>query len=290
LRSRALTAALAITSIAPIAISSDAGASAGVHGTRSAATSAYVVPLYDASGADWATTCGALASSNSFVVADIGSSSGPGTSGSASWSGNFLECDATHVGVLGYVDSDYCHVSLATVESQVDNWYAWYAGDGLTGIFVDEVANPSSATSKSDCLSKTMSALSYYQTIAAYIHAEGVYQTVAFNYGRNPVSGWALANRYAAQNANILVTFEGPYASYVDYQGSGQAWSPASWESSYAASHFSVLVYDASNNNLPGAFCAVVSQQNVLYSYATPNSGWTTPAPAAYLTSEQNSC
>ncbi len=275
----------------PIAISTNAGASASAHGTRSATTSAsYVVPLYDQSSADWATTCSALASTNSFVVADIGSSSGPGTSGSASWSGNFSACDAAHVGVLGYVDSDYCHVALATVEGQVDSWYEWYAGDGLAGIFVDEVANPSSATSKTDCLSKTMSAATYYQTIAAYIHTEGVYQTVAFNYGRNPVSGWALSNRYAAQNANILVTFEGPYAGYVDYAGSGRAWSPSSWESSFAASHFSVLVYDAISPDLPGAFCSAVSQQNVGYAYATPFDGWTTPAPSSYMNDKLDGC
>jgi len=86
---------------------------------------------------------------------------------------------------------------------------------------------------------------------------------VTLNYGANPVSGWALSSGIAAQNANILVVFEDPYSEYVNYANSGQPWSPSLWESSYSASHFSILIYDATNANLPGAFCSSVSQQNV---------------------------
>ena len=254
------------------------------------APSSLVIPLYDTNSADWSSTCSALGSSNSFVVADIGNPGGPGTSANTSWSANFLDCDSTHVGVLGYVDSGYCQVPLATVESQINSWYAWYGGDGIEGIFVDEAASPYSPLKQSDCLSGTTSAVIYYQTISAYVHAEGVNQTVTLNYGANPVSGWALSSGIAAQNANILVVFEDPYSEYVNYANSGQPWSPSLWESSYSASHFSILIYDATNANLPGAFCSSVSQQNVGFAYATPSSGWTTPAPSGYLTGELNGC
>jgi len=149
------------------------------------------------------------------------------------------------------VDSGYCQVPLATVESQINSWYAWYGGDGIEGIFVDEAASPYSPLKQSDCLSGTTSAVIYYQTISAYVHAEGVNQTVTLNYGANPVSGWALSSGIAAQNANILVVFEDPYSEYVNYANSGQPWSPSLWESSYSASHFSILIYDATNANLP---------------------------------------
>jgi len=59
----------------------------------------------------------------------------------------------------------------------------WYRG-----IFVDEAASPYSPLKQSDCLSGTTSAVIYYQTISAYVHAEGVNQTVTLNYGANPVS------------------------------------------------------------------------------------------------------
>jgi hypothetical protein len=224
------------------------------------------------------------------VVADIGDPGGPGTSANPSWAQNVSECGDAHVGVLGYVDSGYCQVPLATVESQIDDWYGWYASDGVDGIFVDEADNPVTASSQSDCLSGTMSAVNYYQTISGYVHSEGVDETVTLNFGANPTSDWALSSGVAAQNADILVIFEDPYGEYENYANSGAQWSPLKWESSYSASRFAVLVYDANEANLPGAFCLSVSQQDVGFAYVTPFSGWTVPAPSAYLGGELNVC
>jgi hypothetical protein len=291
-----VAAALFVLSVVPVAVSSNAGAAAtksgASHPTRVHASgpTSLVVPLYDSYGADWSSTCATLASSNSFVVADVSSPSGPGTFADPDWAADFGVCESAHVGVLGYVDSDYCQTPIATVESQVDSWYHWYASVGVDGIFIDEVASPSVTTSKSDCLSGTLSALSYYQTVAAYVHAEGVSQTVTFNYGANPNSAWALSSRIAAQNANILVIFDSPYSQYVNYANSGRPWSTVAWESTYSPSHFAVLVYDAPNVKLPGAFCSQASQQNVGFVYATPNGDWTTPAPVSYLQGELNNC
>ncbi len=254
------------------------------------AASSLVVPLYDANLADWMSTCSSLSSSNSFVVADIGDPGGPGTSSSSGWAQNFSECASAHVGVLGYVDSGYCQVPLATVESQIDSWYDWYAGVGLDGIFVDEAANPVSPTSHSDCLSGTASAVAYYHAIAAYAHSEGPDETVTLNFGANPVSGWALSSAIAAQNADILVIFESPYSQYVNYANTGEPWTAATWESSYPARDFSVLVYDASGASLPGSFCAAVAQQNVGFTYVSPYDGWFAPAPNAYLVSGLTDC
>jgi hypothetical protein len=248
-----------------------------------------VVPLYDSSYVDWASTCSSLSSTNSFVVADIGDPGGPGTSADPNWAANLRACDNAHVGVLGYVDSGYCQVPIATVESQIDSWYDFYASSGVVGIFVDEADNPYSPKSPSDCLSGTTSAVTYYQTISAYVHEEGVNQTVTLNFGDNPTSDWALSSGVAAQNADILVIFESPYGQYVDYANTGEPWSTVPWESTYAASHFSILVYDAPDAN-PGTFCSAVSQQSVGFAYATPNSGWLTPPTSVYLTDELHGC
>jgi hypothetical protein len=289
-------AALLVFALAPVAGSSNAGAASTKGGAGGSARfhasgpASLVVPLYDSNSADWSSTCATLGSSNSFVVADIGDPSGPGPYVDPTWASNFSGCQSAHVGVLGYVDTDYCQTPLATVESQVDSWFHWYASVGVDGIFLDEVASPNSPTSRSDCLSGTTSAVTYYESIAAYVHAEGVNETVTFNYGTNPVSAWALSSRISSQNANILVIFESPYSEYVNYANSGRPWSTLAWESAYSPSHFSVLVYDATGASLPAAFCSAALQQRIGYAYSTPNSGWATPAPSSYLQGELSNC
>lgn len=251
---------------------------------------AFVLPLYDTSAADWSTACSGLAGTHSFVVADIGNPGGPGTAENPGWASNIADCGNAHVGVLGYVDTGYCQVALATVESQVDQWYSWYGTDGLSGIFFDEAANPSNPSSGSDCLSRTTSAISYYQSIAAYAHGKAAGQTVTFNFGVNPASSWPLSSSNTALNADIIVIFEDTYSEYVDYGGSGAPWSPSAWEAGFGAQHFSILAYDAAGAGQPAAFCATVSGQNIGNVYVTPTSGWESLPPAAYLSTELADC
>ncbi len=147
---------------------------------------AFLLPLYDYFSADWSSACGDLSGTSSFVVADIGDPGGPGTSSSAVWATNIGYCGSKGVSVLGYVDTGYCTVPLATAESQVVSWYQWYGADGIKGIFFDEVDNPVNAASAADCLLASTSATSYYETLASFVHAEASGQTVAYNFGTNP--------------------------------------------------------------------------------------------------------
>jgi hypothetical protein len=222
-------------------------------------------------------------------VADIGNPGGPGTSASSAWAANIGDCGTSQVAVLGYVDTDYCQIPLSTVEGQVDAWYSWYGSDGIRGIFFDEADNPSNPTSNSDCLSRSSSAVGYYQAIAAYVHAKAAGQTVTYNFGDNPASSWPLASTVAAQNADIVVVFEDTYSNYAHAGGSG-AWAPAAWEAAYAAQHFSVLVYGATGSNLPAAFCSAVSAQNIGNVYITSSSGWLTLPNSTFLSSELADC
>jgi hypothetical protein len=192
--------------------------------------------------------------------------------------------------VLGYVDTGYCQIPLATVESQVDSWYAWYGTDGLRGIFFDDAASPASPAATTDCLSQSSDAVTYYRTIAAYVHAKASGQTVTFNFGVNPVSSWPLSSTVPGQNADVAVVFEDPYTDYVNYGGSGVPWSPAAWESSFGSQHFSVLVYDATGTGQPGAFCSAVRQQNIGRVFIAPNGGWDTLPPIPFFTSELAAC
>jgi hypothetical protein len=254
------------------------------------AAPAFLLPLYDSSSADWQTACSGLANSDSLVIADIGDPGGPGTAENAAWASNIGICGGTHVGVLGYVDTGFCQIPLSTVESQIDSWYAWYGSVGLSGIFFDEAANPVDPAAMSDCLSRSTDALNYYRTIAAYAHGKASDQTVSFNFGVNPVSNWPLSSTVPGQNADVAVIFEDPYSDFVNYGGSGAAWSPAQWESSFGPQHFSVLVYDATGTGQPSTFCSAALRQNVGRVYVAPNSGWNTLPPTAYFKSELADC
>jgi hypothetical protein len=260
--------------------------------SRSAATTskpAFLLPLYDISGTDWSTACSALGGTASFVIADIGNPGGPGTSKSSTWTTNMNYCLGAHTSVLGYVDTAYCRASLTTIESQIDSWYTWYKTNGLTGIFFDEVANPSNPTARSSCSGKN-SATTYYQTLATYVHQKAIQQTVVYNFGVNPVSAWALNGSTTSVNADIIVTFEDPSSEYTNYGGSGSAWKPAAWEASYPAQRFSALIYNASSSTSPAAFCTAAAGQNTGYVYITPNSGYTTLPPATYFSTELRVC
>ena len=248
------------------------------------------MPLYDASGADWQRACSTLGSTNSFVVADVGNPGGPGTSESTSWATDIGYCGGSRVGVMGYVDTGFCQVPLATAESQIDDWYAWYRADGLSGVFFDEAADPADPASPTDCLGGTSPAVDYYRTLAGYVHGKAAGQTVAFNFGVNPVSGWAFSSSSPAQNVDVAVIFEDPYSQYVDYGGSGVPWSPAPWEAGYGAQHFAVLVYDASGANQPAAVCSVADTQNVGYAFVTPSASYSTLPAASYLAGETSGC
>jgi hypothetical protein len=253
-------------------------------------TATLLVPLYDASASDWSQTCSTLAGTNSLVIADIGNPGGPGTSASPSWVTNIGYCGSAHVGVLGYVDTGYCQVPLATAEGEIDNWYGWYGAAGIFGIFFDEADNPSNPNATSDCLSGTTSATSYYRALAAFVHAVAPGQAVTFNFGVNPVSNWAFSSTVSGQNADIAVVFEDPYSEFLDYGGSGTAWSQAAWESAYGPQHFSVLVYDTTGPGQPAAACSALAGRNVGYGYFTSISGWTSPPSAQYLGSEVADC
>jgi hypothetical protein len=66
--------------------------------------------------------------------------------------------------------------------------------------------------------------------------------------------------------ADTLVTFEGTYASYVN-------WSPPAWESSASPSQLWHLVYDTPDENSMKNAIALSKARNAGYVYVTPDSG-----------------
>jgi hypothetical protein len=239
---------------------------AGAARGKSARGPDQLIPLYDnANPADWSTACSQVSGTHggSLIIADVAEGQGPGTTPVASWKSAIDACDNYgRASVIGYVWTDYGEggtASIAGIEAQIRAWYSFYPGH-IGGIFFDGASDtvPGTATSNH----------AFYQTLASYVHKhEGNNDEVVLNYGANPGSGW-MFNSSNANNADLVVTFEGSYNTpgenpYVD-------WAPASWEAQYPAADFAALLYDTNDSASvpqPATACAALAKQNIGYVY-----------------------
>jgi hypothetical protein len=218
-----------------------------------------LIPLYDnADAADWTQACSQVNGSNggSWIIADPAGGQGPGAASSPAWAQVIDNCYRYgRASVIGYVWTDYGQASIASVESQVKDWYSFYPGD-IAGIFFDGVSD--------DVPGTTTSNQGYYRTLASYVHThEGANDEVVFNFGANPGSDWML-NSGSANNADIVVTFEGAY----DTAGEDPytSWTQAAWESRYPANDFAALIYNApgdANGPQPATACSALAKENI---------------------------
>lgn len=241
-------------------------ASAGVTKSHGGAGQDELIPLYDnANVSDWTEACSQVNGSDggSWIVADVAEGQGPGSTAVPAWANVIDNCyDYGRASVLGYVWTDYGEggqASIAGIESQVEAWYSFYPG-GIAGIFFDGVSDTVPGT--------TTSNQGFYRTLASFVHThEGSNDEVVFNFGANPASGWML-NSSNANNADIVVTFEGSY----DTPGENPytSWTPAAWEARYPASDFAALIYNAPGEPAapqPATACSSLAERNVGYVY-----------------------
>lgn len=212
-----------------------------------------LIPLYDsANAADWTQACSTVngAHGGSWIIADVDQGLGPGPAPVPAWASVISNCyNSGRASVIGYVDTDYGQISIATVESQIKAWYSYYPGD-IAGIFFDRANDTIPGT--------TTSNVSYYRTLDSFVHkGHGDNDEVVLNYGASPGSGW-MFNSSNANNADMVVTFESDYDAYT-------TWSPAAWEASYPASDFAALIYDTgeSTDPQPASACGRLAQQNI---------------------------
>ena len=235
------------------------------------------VPAYFPPGGYW-TQLGRLAGN---AVAVANPNSGPGSSFDQSYADAISAAHNAGVKVLGYVDTGYFgfppnnrrtrsgETSAAAWTSQaegdVDAWYGYYGGSGLDGIFFDDAL--------ADCGSGNAH-VSLYITLRDHVkqHADA---TVVDNPGGSVEQCYTSA-------ADTLVTFEGTYASYVN-------WSPPAWESSASPGRLWHLVYDTPDENSMTNAIALSKARNAGYVYVTPDNGsnpWDTLPTGSYWTSE----
>jgi Spherulation-specific family 4 len=235
-----------------------AGASlASAKSAASAKSQDELIPLYDnANSSDWTQACSTVngAHGGSWIIADVDQGLGPGPAPVPAWTSVIDNC--YHYGrasVIGYVDTDYGQISIATVESQIKAWYSFYPGN-IAGIFFDRASDTIPGT--------TTSNVSYYRTLDSYVHKNhGDNDEVVLNYGASPGSGWMFSSSNA-NNADIVVTFESDYDTYT-------TWTPAAWQASYPASDFAALIYNTGESTAPqpASACGSLAQQNIGYVY-----------------------
>jgi hypothetical protein len=174
---------------------------------------AYFDPTW--SGNPWAAAT-ANAPGVGIMIADL--ANGPGTSVNPDYPAAFAAAKAAGIRVLGYVDTAYGNDSLASVESQVNEWRDLY---GITDIFFDEA-------------SAVASEENYYQTLTAYVHSQTSGSITMINPGTVPDQSYVNA-------ADIISIFEGNYTTYLSTT------FPA-WVHEYPPTKFFNVIYSVPNN------------------------------------------
>ncbi len=182
----------------------------------------------------------------------INPASGPGAARDPAYVAAARGAQRTGAHVLGYVPTGYGARPRAQVEADIDRYEEWY---GTDGIFLDEAS--AGATQ-----------LAHYRALAAHVRAAGK-RLVVLNPGTVPDRGYF-------DVADVVVTFEGPYASFGKAIERTPGWLPAE--------RSAMLVHGASREQ---ASAVVADAQHVGYVYVTSG---TLPhpwgAPPAYLREE----
>ena len=191
----------------------------GGSGSTSSTAAGTIVPLYtDPSDSSWnAIITAAVAHPTVHVVAIVNPSDGPGSSKSSAYTSGIAALQAAHIEVIGYVATGYGSHSIASMESEMDQWKSFYPT--LQGIFFDEQSN-----STSD--------VAHYQTLSQYAKSLGLNHTVG-----NP-------------GTDVPAAYIGALDTMLIYESNGvpSISSLAQW-SSYAPSNFGVIPYAVSAMN-----------------------------------------
>jgi RHS repeat-associated protein len=210
-----------------------------------------LVPAYfypSPGGSPWDQLTAAAATSP--IMAIMNPDSGPGTAVDPNYVSAVNKLRAAGGKVIGYVDTDYATIPLATVEAEIDSYRAWY---NLDGIFIDEMTSAA-----------TPDALAYYQAIYNYVHAAESSWIVVGNPGTNAAEAYA---QYPV--ADVLVVYE---------DGSGyDTYAPPSWEQNYGASHFANIVYDVTSTATMQAYVNEAESEGTGWLYVTDG-----PSPNPY--------
>lgn len=221
-----------------------------------------------------------------FVVANV--ANGPDTSVNSAWQSVI---DATHNSgkkVLGYVDTGYFGATspprytvlgdtsatawLVQAQQNINQWYAFY-GTSIDGIFFDDGLNTCGPTGGSELY------VDLYRELNDYVHKYHPGSLTVVNPGVGVPECYSDA-------ADVIITFEGDYSSYMNPTGD---YVTQPWQLGEDPNKFWHLIYDVPQANLTAALDKS-KQNNAGYVYVTPDSlpnPWDTMPPSSYWSAEQ---
>ena len=218
-----ITSALVVGSGMPAAHAAAAPPAPDI--AQKVAVPAYINPLLDP--AAWAQLATSSPGAMGFAVANV--INGPDYTPFSEWSQVIQSVSASGVKVVGYVDTGYLGTTgqrtrlgstdpvdwMSQIQHDVDTWYRFY-GSSLSGIFFDQTQNACGPDQGSNAWADLYKRLSD--------NVERLYPgsvTVL-----NP--GIAVPQCYESAG-DVLVTFEGSYASYVGDPSATNRYTPLSW-------------------------------------------------------------
>ncbi|HEX3088576.1 MAG TPA: spherulation-specific family 4 protein [Ilumatobacteraceae bacterium] len=193
--------------------------------TQKVAVPSYINPLADPDA--WARLAATPPGTVGFAVANV--INGPDYLPLDEWSGVTQAVSASGVGVVGYVDTGYLGTTgqrtrlgstdpidwMSQIQHDIASWYKFY-GTSLSGIFFDQAQNACGPTATSNEWADLYSQLT---DDVERLHPGA--QTV-LNPGTNVPQCYENA-------ADVIVTFEGSYQSYIDDPAAPNPYTPLTW-------------------------------------------------------------
>ncbi len=201
-----------------------------------------ILPAYFYPGPTWQT---ALASANSNSTIVVNPDSGPGSSFDPRYEQVISAARAEGVLLLGYIDTNYATVPLATIDQEIGDYQSWY---GITGVYFDES-------------SSSAAQLAYYQQATAAVRADDSDAVVMLNPGDYPDQSYMSLG-------DLINVFEQPYSAFVNDP-------PPQWVYDYPADMFSSQVSAVPGGDLLAAV-SVAEARHSGYIYLTDNADTST--------------
>lgn len=211
-------AAVATLSISPQSAPTTAHDLAHVHSRTPQMRILVPAYFYPVPGSPWTRMNAAASAHPGRIVAIANPSNGPGTSSDPSYVSALASFRASGGTLIGYVFTSYGARPIASVESDVDQWFAWY---GVDGIFFDEMDNVAGAHE------------SYYAALHQHVRSHLATALVIGNPGTSTVSSY-------------LSYPGGPVASAVCIYEDGNAeltWTADAWVHGRDRRHFVALAH-----------------------------------------------
>lgn len=126
------------------------------------------------------------------ITVIINNANGAGAAVDLNFSAAIKRLHGADIKILGYVDSSFTTIPLATVEAEVDKWKSFYPE--VDGIFVDQQTNDDNAVHSQ-----------YYVDLTTYVHSKGFFPCIA-----NPGSP-TLERYFKEHTADVILTWENNY-------------------------------------------------------------------------------